>query len=102
MATYADEKALVEDAARIFESIEEKSFKLLEVIPKLKVPIEAGVELKLSGRLKCERVKAEIDAIAGLVAEARRRTYVLHEECTAFAQEKNIDIPAMELSRGGR
>ncbi len=93
MKEYADQNAVVEDAARIFEAIEKKSLILFNTVPKLKVPIEAGVPQFILGRLKAERMKAEIDAIAGLIGEARKRVYALHEECTKIAQDKEIDLP---------
>lgn len=84
---------VVEQGARVMESVEANLAKLRTKIGALVPVIEAGHSLKMCGKLTAGRLTGEALAIAGLIAEAEARTYRLHMECTAIADMNGVELP---------
>lgn len=90
-----DKQQIVENGARAFEAAEKKLDTAHRQILSIVKIIEDGHGELMTGALNAGRMKNEIRAAAGKVAEALATIYAVHQECTKIAQDHNVDIPVV-------
>jgi hypothetical protein len=89
---------VVEDGARKFDAVEQKLSTAHRQCLTLVKTIDSGHAAGMTGALNAGRMKNNICAAAGKIAEALALLYATHQECTKIAQDHNVDIPVV---RGG-
>ena len=100
MAQFNDVNEVVEEGARIFESVEADLKQLHKRIEKLVPVIEAGNRFALYGALAKGAYSGAALEAAGKIGTALRVLYELHAKLTKHCQDAGVDIPTTQ--DGGR
>lgn len=96
--TMAEKQEVVQSAAKLFEAVETNLDRSHSGMLKLVKTILDGHGAQMVGALEAGELKSEARAIAGDIASATKRVYLLHKRLTDIAIKNDADVPQ---PRGG-
>lgn len=100
--TMEEAQKVVFDGAKLAEAVEATLDRSHANILKMVKVIDEGRGAAMVGALEAGDLRNEARAIAGDVASALRRFYLLHRRLTDVAIRNNVDVPAPRSGGGGR
>lgn len=100
--TMEEMQQVVNRGAKMADAVETNLDRSHAAILKMIRIIDDGRGAAMVGALEAGELRNETRAIAGMVAEAAKRFYLLHTRFTAIADKHGVDIPAPRSGGGGR